>query len=63
MIAGKHRKSGTAKETASIDTQPDAWERFERAVDVVAKSKPRPKRKPDDKHAKSASKKGKPAKL
>jgi hypothetical protein len=28
---------------------PDAWQRFERAVDVVAKSKPRPKTKAVDK--------------
>lgn len=28
------------KKTASIELEPDAWERFERAVDVVAKSPP-----------------------
>lgn len=26
-----------------IETLPDAWERFEKAVDVVAKAKPKPK--------------------
>jgi hypothetical protein len=28
------------KKTKEIETFPDAWERFERAVDVVAKSPP-----------------------
>jgi hypothetical protein len=29
----------------SIELEPDAWTRFERAVDVVAKSPPQPKKK------------------
>jgi hypothetical protein len=29
-----------AKASRSIELQPDAWERFERAVNVVAKSPP-----------------------
>jgi hypothetical protein len=29
-----------AKNREDIDLQPDAWKRFERAVDVVAKSPP-----------------------
>jgi hypothetical protein len=28
-----------------IELEPDAWQRFERAVDVVAKSPPQPKKK------------------
>jgi hypothetical protein len=30
----------------SIELEPDAWERFERAVDVVAKSPPQHREKP-----------------
>jgi hypothetical protein len=31
------------KKTVKIDLLPDAWQRFERAVDVVAKSAPQHK--------------------
>jgi hypothetical protein len=31
--------------TAEIELEPDAWRRFERAVGVVAKSPPQPKKK------------------
>jgi hypothetical protein len=34
-----------AKNRENTELQPDAWERFERAVDVVAKSPPQPKKK------------------
>jgi hypothetical protein len=43
---------------ADVEFQPDAWERFERAVSVVAKSPPQPKAK---KSKKQNSKKRKPA--
>jgi len=33
------------KKTSKIEFEPDAWKRFERAVDVVAKSPPQPKKK------------------
>jgi hypothetical protein len=32
-------------EAPKPETYPDAWKRFERAVDVVAKSPPQPKKK------------------
>lgn len=46
-MTGKGPRKPTEKD---VETEPDAWERFERAVDVVAKSKPRPKKKssPDE---------------
>jgi hypothetical protein len=31
------------KKTSEAEFAPDAWEKFERAVDVVAKSPPQPK--------------------
>ena len=42
--------------TKPIELRPDAWERSERAVDIVAKSPPRPRSKTDQK----ARKKRKP---
>jgi len=33
-------KKSTPKDYADIELEPDAWERFERAVNVVAKSPP-----------------------
>jgi hypothetical protein len=33
------------KKPKELELEPDAWERFERAVDVVAKSPPQPKKK------------------
>jgi len=30
---------------ADVELEPDAWQRFERAVTVVAKSPPQPKKK------------------
>jgi hypothetical protein len=32
-----------------IELEPDAWQRFERAVDVVSKSPPQPRTKPTPK--------------
>jgi hypothetical protein len=48
MIRSDSKKSG-------IELRPDAWQRFERAVDVVAKSPPqhRTKIKPKGKQSKS----------
>jgi hypothetical protein len=43
--------------TKKIEFEPDAWERFERAVKIVAKSPPQHRTKAD-----KASKKKKPAK-
>jgi len=43
---------------AVLELEPDAWERFERAVKVVAKSPPQPKIK---KTKKRKTKKRKPA--
>jgi hypothetical protein len=42
-----------------VELQPDAWQRFERAVDVVAKSPPqhRVAKKPDRKKSAKAKKK------
>jgi hypothetical protein len=34
------------KDKQEIELEPDAWERFERAVDVVAKSPPQHRTKP-----------------
>jgi hypothetical protein len=34
-----------AKESSKVELEPGAWERFERAVDVVAKSPPQHKTK------------------
>jgi hypothetical protein len=45
----KHQKS-------EIEMQPDAWARFERAVDVVAKSPPQHRTKAKPKRRKSPSK-------
>jgi len=49
----KNPKAETRQRTPEL--APDAWERFERAVDAVAKSKPRPKSKVG---GKSTDKKG-----
>jgi hypothetical protein len=43
-----------------IEMQPDAWDRFERAVDVVAKSPPQHRAKPKPKR--NAKHKKKPEK-
>jgi hypothetical protein len=46
------------KAVDSIEMQPDAWERFERAVKVVAKSPPQHREKPKrKKKARSTRKK------
>jgi hypothetical protein len=47
------------KKPTQIDLEPDAWQRFERAVDVVAKSPPQHRSKTGPK--KSAGKKSKRA--
>jgi hypothetical protein len=33
------------KKPKDVEIEPDAWQRFERAVSVVAKSPPQPKKK------------------
>jgi hypothetical protein len=50
----------SAEPKKEIDLVPDAWERFERAVDVVAKSSPQHRSKPKD--AKMAAQPKKPPK-
>jgi hypothetical protein len=45
------------KEGGDIELLPDAWERFERAVDVVAKSPPQHRVKAKAKKRKSPKKK------
>jgi hypothetical protein len=45
-----------------IELQSDAWQRFERAVDVVAKSPPQHKTKPATEKSKSAAKRPRPTK-
>jgi hypothetical protein len=50
-MAGK-----TPRKKTDIELQPDAWRRFERAIDVVAKSPPQ-HRKSKAKRAKSPQKK------
>ena len=48
-----------AKKTGQkVEFEPDAWERFERAVKVVAKSPPQHRGKSRGKKKKSPSKKG-----
>jgi hypothetical protein len=47
----------TSKKSQRVEFEPDAWARFERAVDVVAKSPPQPKVK-----KKVAKRKKKPGK-
>jgi len=44
------------KPTQEIEFEPDAWRRFERAVDVVAKSPPQHRTKPKVNRAKSPAK-------
>ena len=46
-----------APKADKVEFEPDAWQRFERAVDVVAKSPPQPKVK-----KKAAKRKKKPGK-
>jgi hypothetical protein len=48
-----NRSWATAKE---IEIEPDAWARFERAVDIVAKSPPQHRGKAKPKTAKSPGK-------
>jgi hypothetical protein len=50
---------GMAKPSKEIEFEPDAWRRFERAVDVVAKSPPQHRKKIA---AKKASKAKRPKK-
>jgi hypothetical protein len=45
------------KRAKEIEFEPDAWARFERAVDVVAKSSPQHRVKPKKLKRKSPSKK------
>jgi hypothetical protein len=49
-----------SKKTVEIELRPDAWEHFERAVDVVAKSRPQHRTKGKPKA--SPKKSGKPRK-
>ena len=42
----------TEKRKKEIEVQPGAWERFERAVDVVAKSPPQHRTKGEKSHKK-----------
>jgi hypothetical protein len=44
----------TEKDKTQVELHPDAWQRFERAIDVVAKSPPQHRATP--KRAKKASK-------
>jgi hypothetical protein len=46
------RKSGAIQ---NIELEPDAWQRFERAVDLVAKSPPQHRTKDKKKSAKKKS--------
>ena len=64
MLMAKTPKKGSKGDVGQggDDLAPDAWERFKRAVDVVAKSKPKPKRKSDEKAPKPATKRAKPKK-
>jgi hypothetical protein len=47
----------TAKDKEKIEMHPDAWSRFERAVDVVAKSPPQHQEKPKPRKRKGSGKK------
>lgn len=42
----------TAKAKEPVELEPDAWARFERAVDVVAKSPPQHRAKPTKRNRK-----------
>jgi hypothetical protein len=44
------------KKSKEVELEPDAWSRFERAVDVVAKSPPQHRAKPKSKARKSPTK-------
>jgi hypothetical protein len=44
------------KKKHDVEFAPDAWQRFERAVDVVAKSPPQHRTKPKPKRAKRTRK-------
>lgn len=46
----------SSKEPSEIELEPDAWRRFERAVDVVAKSPPQHRTKAAAKKKKSTNK-------
>lgn len=50
------------KKTEKLELQPDAWQRFERAVDVVTKSPPQHRGKPKPKRGKSPTRKRAPKK-
>jgi hypothetical protein len=39
----KEKSGMRAEPEPEIELEPDAWERFERAVDIVAKSPPQPR--------------------
>lgn len=43
-MADKERKTEPHNRSAGLEIEPDAWERFERAVDVVVKSSPKHRR-------------------
>jgi hypothetical protein len=56
-----HRKANPEiePELELLELEPDAWQRFERAVDVVAKSPPQHKTKSKKKRGKAKMKPGK----
>jgi len=57
--AGLMRKAAGKPSSSDIELHPDAWERFERAARVVAKSPPQHREKPKEKIKTKASKKSK----
>ena len=54
-MSGKPKSSCKAED---IEIDPDAWERFEHAVDVVIKSGPKHRQAPKDAHKERSSSKG-----
>lgn len=56
-MTGKPSKQRKAKEAEPVELEPDAWARFEHAVDVVVKSPPKHRAaKPTGKARKSPAK-------
>jgi hypothetical protein len=53
---GKTKSSGKAKD--DLEILPDAWERFERAVDKVIKSGPMHRQRPQDARKERPASKG-----
>lgn len=54
----KSKSTGKAKDDLDLEILPDAWERFERAVDTVIKSGPQHRQWPHDERKERPASKG-----